>query len=508
MINFLAKKVVPVKGKKRTKKPRLEKQRRSLIQSVDSMLKHIAVLIGDAAPRNTEISLAMEKAVMAAFNHHCSRKIEKRECRTVSGRGANTYIFPWKDPEGYDELTDDAKKFKKSVCGFLAREVHATGHKPSCALRGKYRLCGFRSKPRRTITTQGRREFRIRMVECRDCKRKFSIVPSFLPREKHYCIDIIGQVFENVFRFAMSILGALQNTKLLANPVRSKQTVLNWLRQMGALHPAAVLTRAEIQGSGYFEEDEGFEKEPDLRTYSVVIVDPINLLVWHSDYVDSVDEESLVASFEKSVSKIEFKVIGIAKDGWKASTKALKTVFKNLQIGFCHRHCLKKLYQDLLIYRKETGCSLKKISALYMEIKEILKTASSKKALTIRLNALKDEAFGHPTIKKRIASIKRDAVYYTSSKRRKGISKTTSVVDNFLKVVKRKLIQAESFRDRQYTGWLFQAMANVRNFLPFLPPAKNAHKSPFMLADGKTYDLPWMQTMNVHNAFLFTKQAF
>jgi hypothetical protein len=46
-------------------------------------------------------------------------------------------------------------------------------------------------------------------------------------------------------------------------------------------------------------------------------------------------------------------------------------------------------------------------------------------------------------------------------------------------------------------------MANIRNFAPFMSGAKNAHKSPFMLAQGQTYNLPWIQVMNVHNAFLF-----
>jgi len=33
--------------------------------------------------------------------------------------------------------------------------------------------------------------------------------------------------------------------------------------------------------------------------------------------------------------------------------------------------------------------------------------------------------------------------------------------------------------------------------------AINAHKSPFELAGGETYGLSWIQTMNVHNAFLW-----
>ena len=80
-----------------------------------------------------------------------------------------------------------------------------------------------------------------------------------------------------------------------------------------------------------------------------------------------------------------------------------------------------------------------------------------------------------------------------------------NLLGNFLKIVKRKLREAESFRDRNWTAVFLRALANVRNFVPFMSGAKNAHKSPFMLADGSTYDLPWIQVMNVHNAFLFVE---
>ena len=66
----------------------------------------------------------------------------------------------------------------------------------------------------------------------------------------------------------------------------------------------------------------------------------------------------------------------------------------------------------------------------------------------------------------------------------------------------------ESFRDEKMTKLTFQGMANVRNFVPFMSGAKNAHKSPFELAGGETYGLSWIQTMNVHNAFLFTSMDF
>ena len=84
---------------------------------------------------------------------------------------------------------------------------------------------------------------------------------------------------------------------------------------------------------------EAFEKEPDLRTYTVAMVECDTLLVWHMGYVDRMDEAPLVNSFEKFVERIEFSVLRVTKDKWKASTNASKTVFYRLWIGFCHRHC-------------------------------------------------------------------------------------------------------------------------------------------------------------------------
>ena len=140
---------------------------------------------------------------------------------------------------------------------------------------------------------------------------------------------------------------------------------------------------------------------------------------------------------------------------------------------------------------------------IYDRVKKVLSTANSQAALRIQIDMTRESAFDHPLIRPVIKNLKENAVHYTVYKRRNGIKKTTSLVDNFLKIVKRKLRQAESFRDRDWASVLLRAMANVRNFVPFMPGAKNAQKSPFVMANGTTYDLPWVQVMNVHNAFLF-----
>ena len=127
----------------------------------------------------------------------------------------------------------------------------------------------------------------------------------------------------------------------------------------------------------------------------------------------------------------------------------MKSIFYKVWIGFCHLHYLKKLNKALASYQKETKCPWKEIKELYGKVKKILDTATHAGALKINIpKNLNDKAFKHPLLKERIDDLRKNAVQYTSHKKRSGITITTSIVDNFLKIVKRKLKQVESFRDK------------------------------------------------------------
>ncbi len=499
----------PVNGKKRYKKSRLISEHNGICKSINDMLAHLKSYLHQLQSSETEVGIEIEKALFVLFEKHCSEEHEKLIKSLLSKRGEKTNIFPCSDREYYLNIIHDKQKFKAEVIDKLVDNNHSTGHSSECTGEKKYRLRGFRQSPRKTIVEGGEQKtFPIRIIECVNCNQKFSLLPSFLPREKHFCIDIIGNILHSVLLSGQSLRSAQERMKLTGKELKSKQTILNWIRWIGTFHPATILTRSGIKGSGYLQEDEGFEKEPDLRTYTVAMVDPDNLLVWHMDYVDHVDEETLCTSFENFVERIDFKILGITKDKWLASTNALKTAFQNVWIGFCHRHCLKKFRQALSEYQKATKCSDKDVKNLYGKFKKVLDTATSKVNLEVKLNVLNEPAFNHDLLRPVIEEIRKNGVHYTVYRNRDGIKKTTSIVDNFLKIVKRKLKQAESFRDRDCTGILFRAMANVRNFMPFTSGSKNAHKSPFMLAQGQTYGLPWIQVMNVHNAFLFVDNCF
>ncbi|PIP48438.1 MAG: hypothetical protein COX16_00995 [Deltaproteobacteria bacterium CG23_combo_of_CG06-09_8_20_14_all_51_20] len=499
----------PKNGKKHIDRTRKSKERQSIFKSINTMISNIDKSINSWKESKSIIAIELEKGVAEAVDGTIVKKFIDRVKNLVSQRGEKTYVFPCKSAEEYSLLVGDKSRFLSEVVGNLCNYTHSTGHKPSCNGAKKYTLCGLRKNPRKTVMKTGKQEtFEIRMVRCENCGQKFSLLPSFLPREKNFDIDVIGNLCRNMFLFQLSTRGALANTALMGEGrVKSKQTIFNWIRWMGTHHPATLLTTAGVEGSGYLQEDEGFEKEPNLRTYSVVMVDPQNLLVWHADYVDHVDEKTLCSSFQKFLERVGFNILGVTKDKWKPSTEALKKVFHKIWIGYCHRHCLKRFLEALEEYRKQSKCSHERISELYKKFKRVLKTSTSKVSLETKIKLLNDEEFLDPILQARLDELKENAVHYTLNKQRKGIAQTTSIVDNYLKIVKRKLRQVESFRDKEWAALLFRAQANTRNFVPFNSGAKNAGKSPFSLAGGQTHELPWIQVMNVHNAFLFSEQS-
>ncbi len=402
LIGELVATCTPEKGKKREKRSRSISERARILDSLFSMVGNLAARIDLLETSATSFGNAIEEALSISFEQrlHQTNVPEKR--LSVSKRGRNTCVFPCSDPEYYLVLVNDPDRFGYEVVKKLSDFGHVWGHKPGCCGERGFRLKGFRQTPRKTITKGGeRRTFPIRMVQCAGCGQRFSVLPSFLPREKHFCMDIIGEIVRSVCLFGNSIRGAFEITGICGRKLKSIQTVMNWIKWMGFKHPATILTRAGVKGSGYFQEDEGFEKEPDLRTYSVVMVDSENMLVWHMDYTDRVDEETLCESFEKFIGRIDFQVCGVTKDKWLPSTKALKSVFHRIWIGFCHRHFLKKLWSALSDWQKVAGCGNKEIKRTYDKVKRILETSDSKTTLRIKIDMAAEPAFAHPSVANR-----------------------------------------------------------------------------------------------------------
>jgi len=158
----------------------------------------------------------IEKALIGSFKKHCLKRHERHRRNSVSERGEKTYIFPWSDPDEYQNPVADKKRFRVEVVNKLKGHLRATGHRPGCECHAKYKMSGFRKAPRKTVMPGGKkREFRIRMVRCLSCGQRFSLLPSFIPGEKHFSIDIIGQVLRGIVLFAESVNAVLENMKYL-----------------------------------------------------------------------------------------------------------------------------------------------------------------------------------------------------------------------------------------------------------------------------------------------------
>ena len=270
-------------GKKKDSKTLRQRQQAEIQRSIKKMIDHLIIFSGELKEPDTlinqEIKIALaesfEKSLLKAQeNHH--RKVK------LSQRGEKSFIFPWDDPQKYHALVEDKNRFRSDVVEKLKNFQHDTGHKPNCKCRGIYKMKGFRKKPRKTVMPGGHKEeFRIRMVECSDCGQRFSLLPSFIPREKHFSIDMIGIVLRGIVLFSQSLNGALENSEMCGRKIKSRQTLLNWIQWAGQLHPATLLVRCGAECQGYFQEDEGFEKEPGLRTYTVVMSDPETQFLAH-----------------------------------------------------------------------------------------------------------------------------------------------------------------------------------------------------------------------------------
>lgn len=278
--------VTPLNGKRQMKMSRRIKERKKIIGSISHMLNHIDEYLQLPKENDRLIEERLEDSLIEAFMKFWKQKATEeakylhlseyeKEKNLLSQRGEKSYIFPCKAHEDYFPLINDKSRFRREIVDLLDEYPHATGHKSTCKGHKKYNMAGFRPKPRKVWLIGGKQwSFPIRMVKCLNCGEKFSLLPSFLPREKHSEIEIIGNAVRNLLLFGQSFRAVLENLKtIVRGKVKSKQTIFNWLRWIGIFHPAAILTRAGIAASGYLQEDEGFEKEPSLRTYSVVMVD-------------------------------------------------------------------------------------------------------------------------------------------------------------------------------------------------------------------------------------------
>lgn len=217
-----------VNGKKVVTHSRKLNQYKQFMQTINDMLVHLLDEVAKFEKITTDMGFEIEKFLVKAFEKHCAESHEIESKLGVSKRGKQTCVFPWSDKEGYHFLINDKKRFREVVVSRMDEYCHALGHHPTCKRSGRYKLSGYRSTPRKPKMEGGKQWITpIRMLECSDCGAKFSMLPSFLPREKHFGIDIIGHTLRGILLSGQSYQSGMENIKMSGCQVKSKQTILN-----------------------------------------------------------------------------------------------------------------------------------------------------------------------------------------------------------------------------------------------------------------------------------------
>jgi len=226
IINDLIDTVNLSKGKKQPSKKQKEIEKKLFRKKMDIFLDKIASEIDSLETYDTDINEQMEKFVQQSFEKYMGKEVKEKENHIVSSRGEKTIVFPCSNLDEYKKIISDRKIFKETVLNNLC-SAHQVGHKDSCEGENSFTLAGYRSNNRKVKMKDNlKHDIQIRMGKCKACGVKFSFLPSFLLREKQFCIEIIGSVVRNVLLFNSSIRSAFETLKVFCDKKVKKQYLI------------------------------------------------------------------------------------------------------------------------------------------------------------------------------------------------------------------------------------------------------------------------------------------
>ncbi len=185
------------KGKKGKKGAgsRTHETHRELCGRIETMFRDLEGAVDTSATCLGRMADALEDALRTAFT---TIALTPPEQSSGSQRGSQTIVVPYQNSGEYGTWVQDRKRVKQEVVATLGRVIPVHGHAPECPCHTRYLMKGCRRTPRKCRMVGGQQEhFPIRMVACADCGQRFSLLPSFLAREKHVALEIIGHVVEN-----------------------------------------------------------------------------------------------------------------------------------------------------------------------------------------------------------------------------------------------------------------------------------------------------------------------
>jgi len=392
----------------------------------------------------------------------------------------------------------------------------ADGHNPGCRQRHRFtrhtsyqRWLGHYAGDRSRVT--------IVRVRCLDCGAVFTVLPAFVVRYKRYGTDAIEKLMVQLFITEDSYRMARVSQSLAIDTARSgtwaalesaqdsaitPMALWRLVQWVGQLSPAQLNLVLGVEPPDYILADEKHTRENGERTYVPMIYEAPVALIWWIDYLDSVSEEALRASFErfKAIDERLTRVLGATVDGWDPTQNALLSAFEGITLAECHLHAMIKLGTHLTTYkrqRKATGQPLseaeeQQIREAFVRVLE----APTHEAYQAALDKL-PEAFESEPLASRERSLRSKQALFQAWTIDDKLARTSTAIDQCMKFLNRKQDNMQTFRTDESAPRTLNAWALTRNCWRFLKGAKRAGQSPLELAGARFYNIPWMQWVNL-----------
>jgi hypothetical protein len=120
---------------------------------------------------------------------------------------------------------------------------------------------------------------------------------------------------------------------------------------LGQHSPVSVLTRCRLPLPTYILADEKHSRCLIERVYLPTIVS--GRVIWHLGYSDAKSAAAFTASygqFQHAALEHDplYQVRGALTDGFDSTTKSMRTLFPGARLGYCLRHALNKLPDELV----------------------------------------------------------------------------------------------------------------------------------------------------------------
>jgi hypothetical protein len=406
------------------------------------------------------------------------------------------------DVEEYRALWHDKERFKATIEHVLHRPC------PLCDGESGFHCVGSDQRSVIPPGSKDREWFWIQKIECWDCGSGTRILPTFcIPFKSHHA-QTIQNTLENYCRRNTSYRDttAILNQSRPADGQYGGHTLpYEWVIWLGglAIHLPQFLVwlglrlpQHGLMDEYFMEQDNGTD---DHRIFAVTVQDPESTALWNIVRVDSNDTQAFKQTLQQ-LKAVGVHLRAITTDGWPAILRAVREELSDTVHLLCYFHAKMNIYETLEKYRKANKLpdDAPELAAWRRAFFDVL-DAPNYKLYRLRLRKLTRQVTDEPILLARCQSLQKKSHYNTWRLRSPLLTATTSRVELTFKFLTRKAESLYSFRrsrchaaQKSLTVW-----ALVRNFVPYLPGAQYAGRSPAELAGVDLEGLPWLQYINL-----------